>query len=96
MQIEIVDLMIGTNIDGVFMDMQVASVAKDNTRDVEEREEVSAVEVEWVDAIVDIEALENDGGLIVIFFGDIWVGLDVFHPNPFEWNFHNGIGRNLL
>jgi hypothetical protein len=45
-QIEIVDLMIGTNIDGVFMDMQVASVAKDNTRDVEEREEVSAVEVE--------------------------------------------------
>jgi hypothetical protein len=23
-------------------------------------------------------------GLVVIFVGDIWVGLDVFHSNPFE------------
>ncbi len=35
-------LMIGTYIDGVFMDMQVASVTKNNTRDVEEGEEVLA------------------------------------------------------
>jgi hypothetical protein len=41
-QAEVVDLMIGTYIDGVFMDMQVASVTKDNTRDVEEGEEVLA------------------------------------------------------
>jgi hypothetical protein len=39
-------MMIRTNIDGVFMDMQVTSVARENTRDVEEGEEMLAVEVE--------------------------------------------------
>ncbi len=59
-QVEVVDLMLGTNIDGVFMVMQATSVAKDNARDVEEGEEVLVVEVEQMDAIVDIDALEND------------------------------------
>jgi hypothetical protein len=35
-QVEVVDLMIGTNIDGVFMDMQGASVARDSAMDIEE------------------------------------------------------------
>jgi hypothetical protein len=57
--------MVGTNINGVFMDMQVASVAKDNAKDIKEREEVLATKVERVDAIVDIETLENDGETFV-------------------------------
>ncbi len=60
-QVEIVDMMIGIDIDGVFIDMQVSSVTRDNTRDVEEGEEVLAIEMEGVNAIVDIEALKNDG-----------------------------------
>ncbi len=36
MQAEIVDMMIGTCIDGVFMDMQATCIAKDNAKDVEE------------------------------------------------------------
>ncbi len=47
------------------MDMQVASVAKDNAKDIKEREEVLATKVERVDAIVDIETLENDGETFV-------------------------------
>ncbi len=39
---EVVDMMIGIDIYGVFMDTQVASVARDNVRDVEEGEEVLA------------------------------------------------------
>jgi len=56
---------IRTYIDGVFMDMQVINVVRENTRDVEEGEEMLATKVEWVDAIVDIEALENDGEVFV-------------------------------
>jgi hypothetical protein len=47
------------------MDMQVINVVRENTRDVEEGEEMLATKVEWVDAIVDIEALENDGEVFV-------------------------------
>jgi hypothetical protein len=32
---EIVDMMIGTNIDGVFMDMQMVGVVRDNAKDIE-------------------------------------------------------------
>ncbi len=60
MHVEVVDLMIGMNIDGVFTDMQATNVARDSARDIEEGEEVLAIEMEWMDAIVDIEALEND------------------------------------
>ncbi len=59
------DLMIGTYIDGVFMDMQGVSVARDNAKDVEEGEEMLAAEVERVDAIIDIKTLENDGKTLV-------------------------------
>ncbi len=59
------DLMIGIDINGVFMDMQMVGVAKDNIRDVEEGGEMLVAEVEQVDAIVDIEALENDGEAFV-------------------------------
>jgi hypothetical protein len=38
--------MIGTNIDGVFMDMQATGVVIDSARDIEEGEEVLAVEME--------------------------------------------------
>jgi hypothetical protein len=62
-QVEVVDMMIGTYIDGVFMDMQATSVIRDNARDIEEGEEMLATKVEQMDAIVDIEALENDGGV---------------------------------
>ncbi len=61
MQVEVVDMMIRIDIDGVFMGTQVAGVARDNARDVEEGEEVLATKMEQVDAIVDIEALKNDG-----------------------------------
>jgi len=40
------DMMIRMEIDGVFMDMQATGVAKENTRDVEEGEEMSVAEVE--------------------------------------------------
>jgi hypothetical protein len=60
-QVEVVDMMIRIDIDGVFMGTQVAGVARDNARDVEEGEEVLATKMEQVDAIVDIEALKNDG-----------------------------------
>ncbi len=62
---EVVDMMIGTYIDGVFMDIQAIGVTKDNARDVEEGKEVLVAKVEWMDAIVDIEALENDGEVFV-------------------------------
>ncbi len=52
-RLKFVDLMIGTNIDGVFMDMQAANVARDSARDIEKGEEVLALEMEWIDAIVD-------------------------------------------
>jgi hypothetical protein len=35
-------------------------------------------------------------GLVVISVGDLWVGLDVFHSNGFEWSRHNGIRCDLL
>ncbi len=60
MQVEVVDLMIGIDIDGVFMDMQAAGVTRDNARNIEEEEGVLATEMEWLDAIVNVEALEND------------------------------------
>jgi hypothetical protein len=47
------------------VDMQATSVARENTRDAEQGEEVLATYMEWVDAIVDIEALENDGEVYV-------------------------------
>jgi len=37
-----------------------------------------------------------NSGLLMIFVGDIWVGLDVLHSNGFEWSCHSGIGCNLL
>ncbi len=43
MQVEVVDTMIGIDIDGVFMGTQVAGVARDNAKDVEEMEEVLAI-----------------------------------------------------
>jgi hypothetical protein len=52
-------MMIGTNKDGVVMDMQAANVARNNIRGVEEAEEVLATKVEQMEAIVDIESLEN-------------------------------------
>ncbi len=61
MQVEVVDTMIGIDIDGVFMGMQVAGATRNNTRDVEEGEEVLATKMEQMDAIVDIDALESDG-----------------------------------
>jgi hypothetical protein len=42
------------------MDMQVVGVIRDNTRDFEEGKEMLVTKVEQMDAIVDIEALEND------------------------------------
>ncbi len=33
-------------------------------------------------------------GLVVIFVGDIWVGLDVF--KWIEWSCHSGTGHDLL
>jgi hypothetical protein len=45
-RLKFVDLMIGTNIDGVFMDMQAANVARDSARDIEKGEEVLALEME--------------------------------------------------
>jgi hypothetical protein len=64
-QAEVLDMMIGINIDGVFMDTQVGGVIRDNAREVEEGEEVLATKIEGVDAIVDIEALENHGKVFV-------------------------------
>jgi hypothetical protein len=37
------------------MDMQEINVTRDHAKDVEEGEEMLAVEVEWVDAIVNIK-----------------------------------------
>ncbi len=65
MQAEVLDMMIGINIDGVFMDTQVGGVIRDNAREVEEGEEVLVTKIEGVDAIVDIEALEHDGKVFV-------------------------------
>jgi hypothetical protein len=56
-QVEVMGLMSGINIDGVFMDMQTAGVTRYNTRNVERKEGVLAIEMERVDAIVNIEAL---------------------------------------
>jgi len=53
------DMMIRIDIDGVFTGTQASGVARENIRDVEEGEEVLAIEVEQVDAIVDIEALKK-------------------------------------
>jgi len=58
-QAEIMDMMIRIDIDGVFTGTQASGVARENIRDVEEGEEVLAIEVEQVDAIVDIEALKK-------------------------------------
>jgi hypothetical protein len=43
---KVVDMTIRTYIDGVFMDMQVINVVRENTRDVEEGEEMLATKVE--------------------------------------------------
>ncbi len=64
-QAKVVEMMTRKDIDGVFVDMQATSVARENTRDAEQGEEVLATYMEWVDAIVDIEALENDGEVYV-------------------------------
>jgi hypothetical protein len=47
------------------MDIQAIGVTKDNARDIEEGKEVLVAKVEWMDAIVDIEALENDGEVFI-------------------------------
>ncbi len=60
-QVKVVDLMIRTNIDGVFMDMQAIGGTRDIARDVERKEGMLAIEMERVDAIVNIEASKNDG-----------------------------------
>jgi hypothetical protein len=54
------DMMIGTNIAMVVvMDMQAANVTRNNARGIEEGEEVLTTKVKQMEAIVDIEALEN-------------------------------------
>jgi hypothetical protein len=58
--VEVVHLMIRTNIGGVFVDMHVANAIR-CVIGFEEREEVLAIEVEWVEAnIVGAKVLEND------------------------------------
>ncbi len=59
MQVEVVDMMIGTNIDGVVVDMQVASVTRNNVKGIKEREEALTTKVKQMEGIVDIEALKN-------------------------------------
>jgi hypothetical protein len=58
-QVEVVDMMIGTNIDGVVVDMQVASVTRNNVKGIKEREEALTTKVKQMEGIVDIEALKN-------------------------------------
>ncbi len=54
------DLMIGTNIDGVFVDMQVVDAIR-NVVGIEEGEEVLAAKVEQVEAnIIEVDVLENE------------------------------------
>jgi NifB/MoaA-like Fe-S oxidoreductase len=58
--VEIVDLMIGTYIDGVFVDMHATNAIRDVAW-FEEGEEVLVAEVEWVEAnIIEVKVLEND------------------------------------
>jgi hypothetical protein len=45
-QTKVVDMMIGTYIDAVFMDTQVANVVRDSARGIEEGEEMLVLEVE--------------------------------------------------
>jgi NifB/MoaA-like Fe-S oxidoreductase len=57
---EVMDLMIGTNIDGVFVDMQVVDAIR-NVVGIEEGEEVLAAKVEQVEAnIIEVDVLENE------------------------------------
>ncbi len=54
------DLMIGTNIDGVFVDMHVVDAIR-NVVGIEEGEEVLAAKVEQVEAnIIEVDVLENE------------------------------------
>ncbi len=59
-QVEVMNMMIGTNIHRVVMDMQMANVARNNLKGIEKGEEMLVAKVEQMEAIVDIEALEND------------------------------------
>ncbi len=60
MQVEVMNMMIGTNIHRVVMDMQMANVTRNNLKGIEKGEEMLVAKVEQMEAIVDIEALEND------------------------------------
>jgi hypothetical protein len=63
---KVVDLTIGTNIDGVFVDMHVVDVIRGATC-IEEGEKMLVMEVERVETnIIEAEVLEND----VEAFGD--------------------------
>ncbi len=58
--VEVVNLMIKTNIGGVFVDMHVANAIRCVTR-FEEREKMLATKVERVEAnIIGAKVLEND------------------------------------
>ncbi len=46
MQAKVVEMMTRKDIDGVFVDMQATSVARENTRDAEQGEEVLATYME--------------------------------------------------
>jgi hypothetical protein len=59
-QVEVMNMMIGTNIHRVVMDMQMANVTRNNLNGIEKGEEMLVAKVEQMEAIVDIEALEND------------------------------------
>jgi len=58
--VEGVDLMIETNINGVFVDMHAIDAIRGATR-IEEGEKMLVAKVEWVEAnIIEAEVLEND------------------------------------
>ncbi len=60
MVVEVVDLTIGTNIDGVFVDMHAIDAIK-GVAGFKEGEKMLAIEVEWVEAnIIEAKVLEND------------------------------------
>jgi len=59
-QVEVMNMMIGTNIHRMVMDMQMANVARNNLKGIEKGEEMLVAKVEQMEAIIDIEALEND------------------------------------
>ncbi len=58
--VEVVNLTVGTDIDGVFMDMHAIDAIK-GVAGIEEREQMFALEMERVEPnIIEAEALEND------------------------------------